>query len=58
MYDNLGYLAQMARLFEHYLASHTLLLWAEQVARMPKSRLSKRLILALVLAARVTGGKG
>ena len=41
---------------EHYLASRTLL-WVGHVARMPKSRLPKRLMLSWVRAPRVTGGQ-
>jgi len=41
---------------EHYLASRTLL-WVGHVARMPKSRLPKRLMLSWVRAPRVSGGQ-
>ena len=41
---------------EHYLASRTLL-WVGHVARMPKSRLPKRLMLSWVRAPRVAGGQ-
>ena len=40
----------------HYIASRTLL-WAGHVARMPKSRLPKRLLLSWVRTPRVTGGQ-
>ena len=42
---------------EYYLASRTLL-WAGHVARMPKSRLPKRLMLSLVHEPRIEGGQG
>ena len=41
---------------EHYLASRTLL-WVGHVARMPKSRLPKRLMLSWVRTPRVSGGQ-
>ena len=41
---------------EHYLASRTLL-WVGLIARMPKSRLPKRLVLSWVRAPRVAGGQ-
>ena len=41
---------------EHYLASRTLL-WVGHVARMPKSRLPKRLMHSWVRAPRVSGGQ-
>ena len=51
-------LQQRTRVFEiqHYIASRTLL-WAGHIARMPKSRLSKRLLLSWVRRPRVTGGQ-
>jgi len=42
--------------FEHYLASR-MLLWAGHVARMPKSRLPKRLVLSWIQEPRVAGGQ-
>ena len=41
---------------QHYVASRTLL-WAGHVARMPKSRLPKRLMLSWVDAPRTSGGQ-
>ena len=41
---------------EQYQASCTLI-WVEHVARIPKSRIPKRLVLPWVRAARVTGGQ-
>ena len=41
---------------EHYLASRTLL-WAGHVARMPKNRLPKRLMLSWIREPRVAGGQ-
>ena len=41
---------------EHYLASRTLL-WAGHVARMPKNRLLKRLMLSWIREPRVAGGQ-
>jgi hypothetical protein len=41
---------------KHYLASPTFL-WAGHVARMPKSRLPKRLMLPWVQEPRVAGGQ-
>jgi len=41
---------------EYYLASRTLL-WAGHVARMPKSRLPKRLMLSWVREPRIAGGQ-
>ena len=43
-------------LFEHYLASRTLL-WSGHVARMPKDRLPKRLVLSWIREPRVAGGQ-
>jgi len=40
---------------EHYPASQTLL-WAGHVARMPKSRSPKRLMLSWVMGPRIAGG--
>ena len=42
--------------FEHFLASRTLL-WAGHVARMPKSRSPKRLMLSWVPEPRIAGGQ-
>ena len=41
---------------EHYLASR-MLLWAGHVARMPKNRLPKRLVLSWIREPRVAGGQ-
>ena len=41
---------------EHYLASRTLL-WAGHVARMPKSRSTKKLMLPWVMETRIAGGQ-
>ena len=41
---------------EHYLASRTLL-WAGHVARMPKNRSPKRLMLSWVPEPRIAGGQ-
>ena len=41
---------------EYYLASRTLL-WAGHVARMPKNRLPKRLMLSWIREPRVAGGQ-
>ena len=51
-------LQQRTGVFElqHYVASRTLL-WAGHVARMPKSRLPKRLLLSWVQEPRVSGGQ-
>ena len=51
-------LQQRTGVFElpHYLASRTLL-WAGHVARMPKSRLPKRLMLSWVREPRLAGGQ-